>query len=208
MFLSPEDLLLHLSIHATTQHLLRNGLRMIYDVAASLSHYQNELDWDILLRRARQWKADRATYLMFCMANQFFGAPLPNGFLEELEPEEFNPEIMNVAKDLVIIKEKPFTSFSPKLAGLLAAKSPLAKIHHILRRIFIPPGEMAMIYPVKPGSLRLLLYYPVRVVDAVSKHYKSGLNLLRGEPATIESARVALTRAEQENWLVKALSDR
>jgi len=206
LLLSPEDLLLHLCMHAATQHLLRGGLRMTYDVAASLEHFQNEIDWDAFSARAEQWNAGRVTYLMLFLAKELFGAPIPRGFLEKLRPGNFDPDIVKVASNLIFIGRQDLSTFSPELAALLKAKGPLARIRLILSRIFPPPAEMARLYPVLPDSPRILLYYPVRVKDVLLKHLRSGFKLMRGEPATVDSARLALMRTEQEDWLVKALT--
>ena len=204
--LAPEDLLLHLCMHAATQHLLRSGLRMTYDVAVTLKHFQDEIDWEALSTRAEQWNASRVTYLMFFLAKQLFGAPTPHGFLEKLRPGNFNPEIVEVASNLIFIGRQDFSTFSPELAALLKAKGALARGRLILCRIFPPPIEMARLYPVMPDSPKIILYYPVRVKDVLFKHLRSGLKLISGEQSTVDSARLALMRTEQEDWLVKSLT--
>jgi hypothetical protein len=84
--LCPEDLLLHLCLHAATQHRFRDGLRNVYDVAATLVHFRDTLDWEALLQRAQEWQAGRALFLMFWLALELFAAPLPDGLLQTLQP--------------------------------------------------------------------------------------------------------------------------
>jgi hypothetical protein len=204
--LSPEDLLLHLCMHAATQHLLRSGLRMTYDVAASLAYYQKEIDWDAFAIRAEQWNAGRATYLMLFLAKELFDAPMAVGFLEKLAPLDFDPRIMKVAKNLIFIDRKNFSSFSPQLAAMTKAKGTFARIRFIVNRLLPGPAEMASLYPVLPDSPKIILYYPVRMKDVLRKHLHSGLKLIRGESTTVDSARLTLARTEQENWLVDALT--
>ena len=51
--MAPEDLLLHLSVHAS-KHVFQNGLRMVYDIAETLRHFEKEIDWPKLQQAARK----------------------------------------------------------------------------------------------------------------------------------------------------------
>ena len=53
--LSPEDLLLHLCLHASHQHGLECGLRPFCDIAEAVRHYGSEVDWPQFADRAREW---------------------------------------------------------------------------------------------------------------------------------------------------------
>ena len=57
--LSPEDLLLHLCVHASYSDGFKGGLRSICDVAATIQRFSDDMDWPRVVERAREWRAAR-----------------------------------------------------------------------------------------------------------------------------------------------------
>ena len=75
---SPEDLLLHVSLHAGISHQFgEKGLRPLFDVLAILGRYGDALDWPAIEQRAMEWRIERATNLMLELARREGGARLP-----------------------------------------------------------------------------------------------------------------------------------
>ncbi len=75
--LSPNDLILHLGLHASMQHKLTGGLRLIYDIAATLDTYGELIDWSIIVERTACWNANRAIYLVLRLCHSIFGIGAP-----------------------------------------------------------------------------------------------------------------------------------
>lgn len=80
--LSPEDTLLHLSIHRTRSAL---RLRWVADVAELLRRHGERLDWSAYLERARVAGARTSSWVVLALARDLFDAPVPAGILEALE---------------------------------------------------------------------------------------------------------------------------
>jgi hypothetical protein len=79
--LSPEDTLLHLSIHRTRSAL---RLRWVADIAELLRRYGESLDWDAYLSRARAAGARTSSWVVLGLARDLLEAPVPDRVLREL----------------------------------------------------------------------------------------------------------------------------
>jgi hypothetical protein len=58
----PEDLILHLCMHAS-DHIFEMGLRAVYDITETLRHYQKELNWVDMQKRASLWRVNKCAYV-------------------------------------------------------------------------------------------------------------------------------------------------
>jgi hypothetical protein len=79
--LSPEDTLLHLSIHRTRSAL---RLRWVVDVAELLGRQGAQLDWSAYLDRARRAGARTSSWVVLTLARDLFDAPVPGPVLAAL----------------------------------------------------------------------------------------------------------------------------
>ncbi|MEW5869573.1 MAG: nucleotidyltransferase family protein [Chloroflexota bacterium] len=204
--LSPEDLLLHLCLHGPTQHLMRTGVRLIYDVAVTVQHYQAAIDWGVLEQHARQWRAIRPAHLMLYLAKELFGAPVPPAALQALQPEPDDPKVVEIATQLAFPALPKNVSFSPGLASLAEAPGLRDRLRLIWERVFVPPEKLARDYPVLPGSPRVWLYYPVHLVDLFKKHLPSVWKLVRGQPESLAAAQYVYHRQALEEELLARLT--
>ena len=200
--LCPEDLLLHLCLHAATQHRFRDGLRNVYDVAATLVHFRDTLDWEALLQRAQEWQAGRALFLMFWLALELFAAPLPEGLLQKLQPPDFGPTQVELAFSLLFTQPDEQFSFPVRLAEVAQADSPWQRLRLVWRQLFLPPQEIARRYPVRPNSWKVFLYYPVRWRDLLRYRSPLAWGLLRRDPNTLTQAQGKYNRQVTEDLLI------
>ena len=79
--LSDEDTLLHLAIHRSRSPL---RLRFLGDVAEVVRHRGAELDWELLVARARQVRARTALYAGLTLARELLGVEPPAAALGAL----------------------------------------------------------------------------------------------------------------------------
>ncbi len=86
--LLPEDLLLYLCIHGAKD--LWKRLSWIYDVAAVLQSQpgQPEIDWDVLLAKARDHRLEQALWLGLTLTQTLLGIALPAA-IESLRQQNF-----------------------------------------------------------------------------------------------------------------------
>ncbi|OAD24114.1 hypothetical protein THIOM_000035 [Candidatus Thiomargarita nelsonii] len=195
LVLSPEDLLLHLCLHTSFQHLFRNGLSGFYDIWETLRHYQGEINWEQLMLRSRQWRASKTVYISLYLAKTLFDAVVPNEVLDRLKPEDLEPQVVNWAKAQLFDK-RIYPSIN--LIDFWKSKSSLDKLKVFLKRVFLSPEEMAQLYPVHYNSPRVYFYYLVRLKKLFFEHISRTWLLLRHDKDMVNVSK--RTYALQE-WL-------
>ncbi|MFC1879679.1 nucleotidyltransferase family protein [Chloroflexota bacterium] len=189
LVLSAEDLVLHLCVHLC-QHRFSLGLRHLFDIAQTLSFYENELDWEILCRRAGQWRAHKCVYIILHLAKGLLNAPIPNSVMEQLQPADFSPNIEERARERVLHT----TSTNLGVAELWRPEPLSIRLKRFTRRIFVPSKNLAYQYGLERGSKRVYFYYFVRLKDLFQQYGQQLWCQLRGEPTTA-------TLVQQENLL-------
>ncbi|MBM2840101.1 MAG: hypothetical protein HW412_629 [Bacteroidetes bacterium] len=188
--LGPEDLLLHLCLHASVHHRFGIGLRPLCDIAETVRRYESELDWDELQQRSRGWGAVTAVYLTLRVAAELVGAAVPKTILERMMPRGFDSRLVDWAKTQVFTRSEELrdnTAMSPRLAGFWQS-SFLGKARLLLKAAFPPTDELARIYRVPPRSMRVFWYYPVRLKDLITMRGEAALRLARGDKQALSAA--------------------
>jgi hypothetical protein len=103
--LAPEDLLLHVCLHASYNHgwlPFNQGLRPLCDVRASIMHFGEELDWNVFTSRAREWKVDCCAWLTLVLARDLVAISVPEGSIARLAPRPVERNIVDAARQLVL----------------------------------------------------------------------------------------------------------
>ena len=178
--LSAEDLLLHLCLHTSYQHQFGFGLRPFCDIAETIQHYGDELDWHIVCRRARQWGWRRGTHLALRLASELLGAAVPEEIVHDLRPAGFSEAIAAAAKGEVLADKATATALTFSLAQLWTTKGPYARVVHLCRMVFPSTLKMSTMYPASPDSPKIYLYYPVRLLHVLRRYARMTWCLLRG----------------------------
>jgi len=166
--LSPEDLLLHLCLHVCYQHFLEEGLRSFCDIAETVRHFRDDLDWAQVAIRARGWGAARHVGLALHLARVMLRADVPDCVLEQLVPGGIDPRILGAARESVLAR----TGFSQSIPpfDLHGAKSLGDKVTVLRHLVFLTREEMAARYPASRGSRYLFRYYLLRLRDLIRKY--------------------------------------
>jgi hypothetical protein len=76
--LSPEDLIIHLCLHAAYDHLFDFGLVALYDIAITIKHYGENINWNEIQRRSSQWRTTQCLLLSLYFAKKWMGASIPD----------------------------------------------------------------------------------------------------------------------------------
>ncbi|MDP8248386.1 MAG: nucleotidyltransferase family protein [Candidatus Tritonobacter lacicola] len=173
LVLSPEDLLLHISLHTCfNDKLMFHGLRPFCDIAAAINYYSGKVVWEDLQVRAHEWKVDRFLYLALRLSKELIGANVPEKLLHNLKPNPFNEKIAKEAKKRILsLKVARFTKekiYHPEkfCCDINFSK----KISYIFQRIFVSPKELAKIYSLPAFSKRVYFYYFLRLISLLC-HY-------------------------------------
>jgi hypothetical protein len=201
--LSTEDLLLHLCLHAAFSHKFRVGLRACWDVLEVVQHGGDAIDWDVVIRRAGQWKAGRYVYLTLRLVQQLLGAAIPAAALQALEPPAFPSEVVAWARTSLFAPETDAV-VSPSMARLWTSRQINTSLPVLLRALWPSPTAMARIYRTPPGSKRVYLYYPLRWGDLLLRYGRHFWGLWSGDHRTHDELHAVAKRAALHDWLRSA----
>lgn len=197
-----EDLILHLSLHFTYQHRLRAGLRSLYDIAAVLQQNEGKIDWQQLVRTAREWGAQRVTWLTFRLLDELTGVRAPVAVMSVLQPDTAEENMVALALEQVLAADTVNVALTPDLANLPAAGIG-AKLGLVWRRIFIPRRVLAREYNLDPRSQKIYGYYFVRLFDLWRRYARSGWRLLTGEEGALAEAEEERENNKLREWMAE-----
>jgi radical SAM protein with 4Fe4S-binding SPASM domain len=194
LVLSHEDLLLSVCLHAGYHHAFCGGLKSLVDIAEICGRYRDEIDWERLRLRAREWGAERCVYLAARLAREWLDAPIPAEFLSGLKPQSPDAPWLAAAQGHVL-GGRPENLFAVPMtrtvSQLWGPKSAWRRLRLLLARLFPSRQELALSYPAPPDSLRIWFYYPVRLKDLASRYGRAAWRALLGDArarATIEQS--------------------
>jgi hypothetical protein len=202
--LSPEDLILHLCLHASFSHKFRVGLRACWDIFELIRHYRTTVDWDEVVRRAQGWRIDRYVYLTLRLVREMFGAEIPPTVIRALEPPGFTPEVVAWARTCIFAPADD-ASVSRSMAELWTSRR-LSEKFAVLRQTLYPSrAAMGRIYQTSPDSRGIYLYYPRRWVDLLLRYGRYAWGLWRGDDHARDELRAASERAALREWLGRVI---
>ncbi len=200
--LGPEDLLLHLSVHAAYHHLFKMGLRPLYDIALTIDHFRAELDWEALCQRSIEWGCSRGVYLMLHLSKTLLGAAIPSHVLDTLKPAEVSAELIESAKAYLFMPDdESDDTISNNFMRIVGERPLMDKAKLLISRLFISRQELANAYGVPLDSPRLYLCLPVRYRDLLTDCSQQLLRYLTGET---EFKRDLDQRKRLVNWMEQA----
>ena len=181
LVLSPEDLLIHVCIHASLHHRFASGLLHLCDIAEILSNYGTALDWGKIYSIAKKWNATRSLYLSLLLTKNLLGAGVPEAVLDQCKPDQTDPKLIEWSKELVIegwLNEVPMTCNIPKIVG----PRTLAERYRNFMGILFPSKKvLATKYAVRSDSPLLYYYYLVRPRDILVRYASTLLKLMSRE---------------------------
>ncbi|MEX1349973.1 MAG: nucleotidyltransferase family protein [Desulfobacterales bacterium] len=170
LLLSPEDLLLHISIHNSYNHKFKfHGIKAICDTAQTLIFYATEIDWDRLTHRAYEWGAQKSLYLTLRLTQEILGGVIGNGILDNLKPESCSQNIVAEAKRRIFSPEAKISPYAHMPTDFHPDNSLSKRISFTFKKIFIPPENLAALYKLPIHSKRVYLYYPIRFMSFLYK---------------------------------------
>jgi hypothetical protein len=167
--LSPEDLVLHLCLHAAAHHGFENGLRGICDLHQAIEASRGAFWWTELVGRSKSWGVERSISLPLHLAGKWFGSEIPGDIAEEFESHADFAEMVAISERL-LCGQVPGVSISDNITRLWGDYGMAQKIRHLMKRLFPEKNEIAAAYPVPADSARIYAYYALRVKDLVGRH--------------------------------------
>jgi len=199
LVLAPEDLLLHLCIHGTLQHQLNFDMRFLTDIVAYSQYAAQQLDWSVLVARARHMRWGHSVWLALTLATRLLGAPIPPEVCAQLQPDPLDARILNAAVNRLFASGREGMIASRDFARLWEpTEIDQAGVRRIFSRLFLPRAELAAKYHISPESPRLPFYYALRAKDLAYNFLPLTWRMWRGEAKTHAAV---LQTAELDRWL-------
>jgi hypothetical protein len=141
--LHPADLLLHLCLHATHHHRLVQGLRPLCDIDRVVRCYGEGFDWQAIGERAQAQKWDKGVHLMLYLAQIWFNTPVPERFLQAIQPAGFTPQRIESALRYMLLDRPPEGEISGEFSHMWRQSSLGGKVKMLLKRWFLPRTTMS-----------------------------------------------------------------
>jgi len=200
--LSPEDLLLHLCLHAGYHHRFDISLQAFCDLGELIGTDAGGISWPVVERRTADWAAARPVHLCLSLAHELLRAAVPADVLTRLKPPSFRDDVYAAARGKVLTGSDPdVPRVSGNLARLWGDAPPGGRWAYLRERIFLPRGELARLYPRRDGARHGGPRYLARLGDLFRRHGRAVWGLVRGD-------RVSREAAARENVLTEYLGRR
>jgi len=198
--LCPEDLLLHLCMHASFHHVFDNGIIPLVDISTAIEHYEGELDWEQVLSRSREWGVSKCVYLTLFLAERFAGASIPEQIMKNLDVcnDSFYATVR--AEELIFRKA---ASISPNIVKLFNNDRLLSKLIHAVRCAFPPKNTLANMRPPTGNPLSVYLLYFFRLKGLLKRHRQAVWRLFLGDKEMSTFAIFANKKSKLKNWLTR-----
>ncbi|MDA3895751.1 MAG: nucleotidyltransferase family protein [Desulfobacteraceae bacterium] len=148
--LSPEDLIIHLCLHAAYDHLFDFGMGALYDISKIIDHCGESINWDKIERRSMRWGADRCLLLALYFTKKWLGASIPDKIFEN-----FQIDNMVCIAEKNIFKTAKKISLHPHFIHWRNRKSVRDKISYIQGVLFPSRDFMANRY-IKPKHSKVI----------------------------------------------------
>ena len=184
LVLSPEDTLLHLSIHAALHHQFGVKLLSLCDIPVLLHRWRDRIDWTTLWHRARAWEVERPVLITLALTQHRLGFPLPEGaaaplsrHLPEMDTLMAIAERQMREKAAALARRRlpPRPTADVKaevrlLAGLTGLPTLTRRAGFVARRIFLTRRELAASFGLTSEPLWLPVLYPVRLAGLLMRY--------------------------------------
>jgi hypothetical protein len=202
--LSPEDLLLHLCLHAGVH--LQTGLDLIpfCDIAGLIKAAADKIDWQIVIERATRWGGQKCVYLMLLLVRELLGAAPPDKIMSEIKPEDYQSVFYDEALER-IFDVSPSGQLTVTRIGQLSKirniKGPSGKVIALLKRAFPSKEYMALTNGVSVSSPKIYLCYLFRLRRLIIYFTIVLLRLFRRDQSVIKAVDQAQRVSAVSDWM-------
>jgi hypothetical protein len=198
-FPCPEDMLLHLCMHATLDHRLDLGPLALADVAFLLE--ARRINWPDFLAVASGGNWQRCALLLLYLARRHLGAKVPGEVVAELDGGEGDAAWLGSAEYLLFSAPGDHKLLDYDVQEILYSGKLSERLSRLAGAVFPPRSVIARHFPVSADSARAYLYYPWRWYRLFAGKLPPLLRALAGRNSSLR--RLALHRSALSNWLQK-----
>jgi hypothetical protein len=202
--LSPEDLFLHLCVHACFHLQTGLGLVPLCDLAGMIKASAGAVDWPILIERAARWGCRKCVYLMLLLVRELMGAAPPERILSEIKPDDYRPAFLEEALEQIFDgnpSDEVLRKNVGKLAKITQAKGLIGKFSILIKAAFPSRAYLATIYPISISSPKIYLCYVYRLVRLTVQYAIILLRLYRRDRSALKAADQEHRVSTVSNWM-------
>ena len=193
---SPEDQLLYLCAHASVAHRFVTDLRPFYDIAEVIRHYQDDLDWQVVITHGRKWGMTDPVLLTLYLAKTWANAAIPDEILQVIPSYLTNARLVEHVRVKILLAPLEYVSidiYPP--TKLLAQTNKVCSIatciyfgnsgvhirwRQLLHSIFPSPKEIAKQFNVPEENIwHIFSCYPYRCWDIIRHYGQLGWRIMR-----------------------------
>lgn len=202
LMLAPEDLIIHLCLHASVNHLFRiRPLRSLCDIAETIHYYHEDINW----QKMHQWASDAQMggyiALTLTLAKRILDIPLKEDVLRGFYPTPFDDEwIESIATE--IWTDRKTSSQTPwDLAVISTQKGLLAKLKAALRCTLPPRQRVSKYFNVPPYSPLIYPCYLIYIFDSIKRRGFFLFRLISRDRTSLASMASKHRQLKIKQWL-------
>jgi hypothetical protein len=177
-FLVPEDLLLHLCIHATHHHQFNLGPLALTDIGFLVESHQ--IDWEDFFCILSRGNWQRCALSLLHLARIHIGAKIPEEVIAYLGGADVDSAWQKSAEYLLFSDLREHKLMNENIGNFMNSRSLFAKISLLIGTIFPDRSVIARDYPVRANSAVAFLHYPRRWYRLISEKMPILLQMLAG----------------------------
>jgi hypothetical protein len=200
---SPEDLFLHLCIHACVH--LQTGIDLIpfCDIAGLIKTSADKIDWQIVIERATRWGGHKCVYLMLLLVRELLGAAPPDKIMSEIKPDDYQSVFFDEALEQIFDVSPSGQRIGIRigLPMIKKVKGIKGKVLALLKLAFPSREHLARIYPVSVSSPKIYLCYLFRLGRLFVYYTIVLLRLFRRDQSVINAVHQAHRVSAVSDWM-------
>jgi len=203
---SPEDLFLHLCIHACFH--LQTGIDLIplCDMAGLIKTSADKIDWQIVVDRATRWGGQKCVYLMLLLVRELLGAAPPDKIMSEIKPDDYQSVFFDEALEQIFdVDVSPSGQLIVVRIGQLSkikkVKGIKGKVLALLKKAFPSREYLTRMYPVSVSSPKIYLCYLFRLSRLIVYYTIVLLRLFRRDQSVIKAVHQAHRVSAVSAWM-------
>lgn len=200
--LCPVDVVLYLCLHIS-MHAESLFLQMLVDIGEMVKHFQEQLDWEGIISRAKAWGIHRAVYVVLALSKELLHIPIPDYAIRSLYPEDFQESYYK------FIKEKFLNRIQIDEITLETMKRTTQKSSWTLKRLLqliqkgfvVARDSIAVMYSIPIQSKKIWWYFPVYLRKNLFRNIRKFIKINTSNQCADLSLEKKYQAIAVKNWL-------
>jgi hypothetical protein len=175
---SPEDMLIHLSIHLFN-HGYNDGFvfRGLCDIYEMIRYHEREIDWKLLQNEITEQGIERQVHSILQLAREFY-APQDDSFVP-INLDRADQHFLR-ALESSLFMDNVDSPINPHLLKSVMLSDFPKKIRYLLSTIFPSRQEMSERFPASPFPM-IFFYYLIRPFHLLARYGTSTMKMYRAQ---------------------------